>query len=264
MAGDEDQQDEARMSKLTLQFEGRMLKDYAVGPGLTIGRLPDNAVIIDNPAVSGHHARVVRDGDHLVLEDLRSTNGTWVNTQQVTRLVLRHGDIVLVGKHHLVFDQSASVDQPATPAALQGLGDTVYLDTKQHRALRATLEDARSEAERMARARVASKPTARAGVLRVIAGEADQPEYDLTAQTSLIGRSSSAHVRLRGWLKPSVAVAIARSSDGYMVTPMGGRTSLNHEPLTTRHMLEEGDVLTVSGLVLEFHWKDHQPNESAA
>ena len=51
------------MSKLTLQYEGIALKDYPVGLGLTIGRLPDNAVIIDNPAVSGHHARVYAEGD---------------------------------------------------------------------------------------------------------------------------------------------------------------------------------------------------------
>ena len=249
--------------KLTLQFEGRMLKDYVVGSGLTIGRLPDNAVIIDNPAVSGHHARVYREADQIILEDLHSTNGTFVNTQHVSRHVLQHGDVVLVGKHHLVFDQSAAA-QPPSPAALPNLGDTVYLDTKQHRALRASLEDARLEAERAAKSRAAAKSTARAGVLHVIAGDADEPEYDLTAQTSLIGRSSSAHVRLRGWFKPSIALAIARSSEGYVVTPMGGKPSLNHEPLTSRHHLQEGDVLTVSGLVLEFHWKDPEQTESAA
>jgi hypothetical protein len=249
--------------KLTLQFEGRMLKDYVIGSGLTIGRLPDNAVIIDNPAVSGHHARVFREADQIVLEDLHSTNGTFVNTQHVSRHVLQHGDVVLVGKHHLVFDQAAVEQQPVV-AVLPNLGDTVYLDTKQHRALRASLEDTRLEAERAAKARVATKPTTRAGVLHVIAGDADEPEYDLTAQTSLIGRSSSAHVRLRGWFKPSIAVAIARSSEGYVVTPMGGKPSLNHEPLTSRHHLQEGDVLTVSGLVLEFHWKDPEQTESAA
>jgi pSer/pThr/pTyr-binding forkhead associated (FHA) protein len=46
------------MSKLTLQYEGIALKEYAVGAGVTIGRLPDNAVVIDNPAVSGQHAMV--------------------------------------------------------------------------------------------------------------------------------------------------------------------------------------------------------------
>jgi predicted component of type VI protein secretion system len=98
----------------------------------------------------------------------------------------------------------------------------------------------------------------------VIAGDADETEYDLTAQTSLIGRSRDAHVRLRGWFKPSIAAAIARSSEGYVVTPMSGKLSLNHEPLTSRHHLHEGDVLTVSGLVLEFHWRHPQSSESAA
>jgi hypothetical protein len=149
---------------------------------------------------------------------------------------------------------------PAVPS----LGDTVYLDTKEHRALRATLEDARVEAERVAKERAVTKATARAGVLHVVAGDADADSYVLTAQTSLIGRSSSAHVRLRGWFKPSVAVAIARSSDGYVVAPMGGKPSLNHEPLTKRQVLQEGDVLTVSGLVLEFRWRDVQRTESAA
>jgi hypothetical protein len=250
------------MSKLILQFEGRMLKDYGVGSGLTIGRLPDNAVIIDNPAVSGHHARVVCEGEQFILEDLHSTNGTWVNTQQVTRHTLTHGDVILIGKHHLVFDRRAAAERPV--AEMPSLGDTVYLDTNEHRALRATLEGARVEAERVAKERAVTKATARAGVLHVIAGDADAAEYNLIAQTSLIGRSSDAHVRLRGWFKPSVAVAIARSSDGYVVAPMGGKPSLNHEPLTKRQLLQEGDVLTVSGLVLEFRWRELQPTESAA
>jgi hypothetical protein len=206
---------------------------------------------------------VYREADQIILEDLHSTNGTFVNTQHVSRHVLAARRCRLVGKHHLVFDQSAAA-QPPSPAALPNLGDTVYLDTKQHRALRASLEDARLEAERAAKSRAAAKSTARAGVLHVIAGDADEPEYDLTAQTSLIGRSSSAHVRLRGWFKPSIALAIARSSEGLRVTPMGGKPSLNHEPLTLRHHLQEGDVLTVSGLVLEFHWKDPEQTESAA
>src|SRR6185436_11970445 len=132
------------MSKLTLQFEGRLLKEYSVGVGLTIGRAPDNAVIIDNPAVSGHHARVFSESGAVILEDLNSTNGTFVNGQHTTRRVLRSGDVMLVGKHQLVFENT--IEWSASPPALPSLGDTVYLDTKQHRSLRASLEDARAEA----------------------------------------------------------------------------------------------------------------------
>ena len=51
------------MSKLTLQYKVSPSREYAVGAGITIGRLPDNAVMIDNPAASGHHARVFHEGD---------------------------------------------------------------------------------------------------------------------------------------------------------------------------------------------------------
>jgi pSer/pThr/pTyr-binding forkhead associated (FHA) protein len=248
------------MPKLTLQFEGRLLKQYSVGVGLTIGRSPDNAVIIDNPAVSGHHARVFSESGAVILEDLNSTNGTYVNGQHATRRVLRSGDVVQIGKHHLVFEHAQ--EWSAAPPQLPALGDTVYLDTKQHRALRATLEDARAEAQ----ARQTQKTPAprRVGVLQVIAGRADQTEYDLDAHTSLIGKSQDALVRLHGWFKPAVALAIARSNDGYVATPMGGRTTINNELLDKRQALQDGDVLNVNGLVLEFRWKDAVVSESAA
>jgi pSer/pThr/pTyr-binding forkhead associated (FHA) protein len=230
------------MPKLILQFEGRMLTDYAVRSPLTIGRSPDNAIVIDHPAVSGNHACVTIEGVDVVLEDLNSTSGTFVNDQPILRHVLSHGDVVLVGKHHLFFDDAMPVDHPVPPE-LQDWSD--------------------SGERRPVKARV-PKPTARTGVLHVIAGIADERHYDLTAQTSFIGSSSQAHVRLHGWFKPAVAVAIARSSDGYVATPMGGKTTINDAPLTGRHHLEQGDVMNVSGLVVEFRWKDSQSTESAA
>jgi FHA domain len=227
------------MPKLILLFEGRTLSDFAVVSPLTIGRVPDNTIVIDNPAVSAHHARVTVEGADVVLEDLHSTNGTFVNEQPIVRHVLQHGDVVLVGTHLLVFDTATAVEHPVPP----------------------DLQD--WSADHTAPVRT-PKPTARTGVLHVIAGMADQTTFDLTSQTSFIGRSNDAHVRLRGWFKPSVAVAIARSSDGYVVTPMRGKTSINDAPLTGRHHLQEGDVMNVSGLVLEFRWKDSQSTESAA
>ena len=251
------------MPKLTLQFEGRVLKEHVVESSVTIGRLPDNTVVIENPAVSGHHARVFREGDSVILEDLDSTNGTFVNGQLTTRRVLRNGDVVLVGKHQLVFDQMATGRVPAPPPAIQGLGDTLYLDTKMHRALRASLEDA--HVERNARARAAvTKPAAspRVGVLRVVGGQSEQSEYNLEAHTSLIGRSDTALVRLRGWFKPAVAVAIARNGEGYVATLLGGKTLINSQPLNGRHHLKDGDILNVSGLTLEFSLKNGESADS--
>jgi pSer/pThr/pTyr-binding forkhead associated (FHA) protein len=246
------------MPKLTLQFEGRVLKEFEVGNSVTIGRLPDNAVVIDNPAVSGHHAHVFREGDDVIVEDLKSTNGTFVNDQHVYRHALRDGDAMLIGKHVLLYTSDTGVAAHATPASMAALGDTVYLDTKKHRALLASLRAARAEADQA----VGALPTVSAppagngtGVLRVLAGRAEQTEYDLDAQTCLIGRTESALVRLHGWFKPEVALAIARNGEGYVATGFAGRTRVNRERLQGRRPLRDGDILSVSGLTLEFRMK---------
>jgi pSer/pThr/pTyr-binding forkhead associated (FHA) protein len=265
------------MRKLTLQFEGRTLREFVVDQGATIGRLPDNQIVIDNPAVSGHHARLVCDGDGAVLEDLDSTNGTFVNGRPVTRHAMQSGDSVLVGKHTLVYEQLAAAPVLAA-TALPALGDTVYLDTEQHRALVAQLhgrpvrasgsagpprdghDDGPPQAgggEHSSQGSGAARDrSARIGMLRVVDGHAERAEYDLEGQTSLIGRSDTAVVRLRGWFKPSVAVAIARNGEEYTATLLGGKTLVNGHPLKGRHRLKEGDILHVSGLTLEFSMRN--------
>ena len=96
------------MPKLVLQLEDRVLRECALSADVTIGRQPDNTVSVDNPAVSARHARIARHSDGFIVEDLESRNGTFVNGERVGRRVLRHGDVVLVGKHKLVFDAEAA------------------------------------------------------------------------------------------------------------------------------------------------------------
>ncbi|OFW26888.1 MAG: hypothetical protein A3H97_21810 [Acidobacteria bacterium RIFCSPLOWO2_02_FULL_65_29] len=237
--------------------------------------------MIENPAVSGRHARVFREGDDFVVEDLQSTNGTFVNEKRVTRQTLQDGDVVLVGKHKLVFDRAGGDDAPAEagPATLPDMGGTMYLDTKQHRAMLGSLKAQVAAAkEAGAPAKGAEGPAKGAeapakgveapakgaeapakvaapqkvAVLRVVSGRADQSEYRLRSNTTLIGKSDTAVVRLKGWFKPKVALAIARTGDRYVATPLGGKTLVNGEPLQGRRDLKDGDVLQVSGLVLEF------------
>jgi cell shape-determining protein MreC len=89
-----------------------------------------------------------------------------------------------------------------------------------------------------------------------MSGRSEHAEYELERHTSLIGRSATAQVQLQGWFKPYVAVAIARSGDSYVATLLGGKTLINNQPLAARHELKDGDILNVSGLTMEFRWKD--------
>ena len=79
----------------------------------TVGRKADNKVPIENASVSGHHAVIVRDGDHYTLRDLGSTNGTRVNSKEVTEATLRPKDLVQVGSVEFLFN---SQDIPLSEA----------------------------------------------------------------------------------------------------------------------------------------------------
>ena len=61
-------------------------------------------VVIDDPAVSGHHAKIDSLEDRFVLIDLQSKNGSFVNEELVTSHWLRHGDVISIGEHCLVFE----------------------------------------------------------------------------------------------------------------------------------------------------------------
>jgi hypothetical protein len=76
----------------------------------TIGRLPDNDIRIDNPAVSGHHSLIINILNDSFLEDLNSTNGTYVNGKLIKKHALQHGDVVTVGHHQLRFVETQSSD----------------------------------------------------------------------------------------------------------------------------------------------------------
>jgi pSer/pThr/pTyr-binding forkhead associated (FHA) protein len=236
------------MPKLILQFENRVLKEYSTGVMVTIGRLPDNVVIIDNPAVSSHHACVHRDGEQFIVDDLQSTNGTFVNEKRVTRHTLRDGDVVLIGKHQIVFDAMGTGEmvESVAPEPVISMGDTVYLNTAQHRALLAKLGEPDAK----------GRQVPKVGILRVMSGRTDRSEYSLDAHTSIVGAGEACLVRLKGWFKPKAAVAIARKADGYVATLLGGTTLINGERLNGRSQLKDGDVLLISGLTLEFRLRD--------
>ncbi len=246
------------MPKLILKFDERELQECAVGKHpVTIGRLPDNMIVIDNPAVSGRHARVFREGNHYVVEDLKSTNGTFVNEKPIGRHTLLEGDVVLVGKHSLVFSlaggDQAPMDDAEADAFVPEIGGTMMLDTLKQKQMLSGLEQGRSSQMHAVIPKTAiPAPPVRNGSVRVVSGKADQPEYTLTAVTTIIGNADTAQIRTKGWFKPKVAAAIARKGEGYTVTPMGATLTVNGQKVSSRHDLSSGDMIEVSGLTLEF------------
>ncbi len=100
------------MARLVLSLDGQVLAEYNMSKErYTIGRLPDNDIRIDNAAVSGHHALIINILNDSFLEDLNSTNGTYVNGKIIKKHALQHGDVITVGHHALRF-VDGEADEP--------------------------------------------------------------------------------------------------------------------------------------------------------
>ena len=97
------------MARLLLSLDGQLLAEYNMNKErYTIGRLPDNDIRIDNPAVSGHHSLIINILNDSFLEDLNSTNGTYVNGKLIKKHALQHGDVITAGHHQLRFVEEDS------------------------------------------------------------------------------------------------------------------------------------------------------------
>jgi pSer/pThr/pTyr-binding forkhead associated (FHA) protein len=241
------------MAKLSLMFEQRLVKQVPVGGRpVGIGRSPDNDLPVDNLAVSNYHARVYFDSGRLVVEDLDSLNGTFVNDLRVERATLHDGDSIWVGKHHIKVDASgeASIGPEAErKASAPRINETMVLDTKQRRDM---LQQAAAMGERSQFAVGRLKmPT-----LVVIGGRTDQKEYVVTSKLTVIGKSKMATVRLKGWFKPQLAAQINQKDDGYYLGAGDKVPSINGKRISGPVRLSHGDVVEICGVRMNFVFRD--------
>lgn len=253
--------------KLILKFEDHTLKEVGLGDRpVTIGRGPDNDIHIDNLAVSTHHAKIYKDAGRIIIEDLGSLNGTFMNNQRITKSFLNMGDKILIGKHHIMLDDTISGEAPMAAGpkvSAPKIQETVMLDSKARKAL---LDQALA-----AQAGGAAAPAARPGstavqapvpprvkfpTLVVMAGKTDQPEYQLTGKLIVIGKSDMATIKLGGWFKPKVAAQINKRDDGFYIGKGDKVPSVNGVPIGAPQRLNEGDVIEVAGVKMNFIFRD--------
>ncbi len=106
------------MLKLELKFRDKVLKHFETDKGeITIGRGTKNDIQIDNLGVSNEHAKIIRHAGHYTVEDLKSTNGTFLNEKQITKTNLKPNDIVTIGKHTLEVNLTDETQAPVQDLA---------------------------------------------------------------------------------------------------------------------------------------------------
>jgi len=217
---------------LLVKLHGKGSRHFALThETVTIGRKADNTLVIEDPAVSGHHARIVKVQAVFFLEDLMSTNGTAINGRPITRHQLRDTDLITIGQHRLVFQENATASTTA-PAP--------FVDLDRTTVLRGT-------------DRTPDRPTLTAKVL-IVAGKTDRLEYSLTKQVNVIGSQDGAVIQLTRWFAPKSAATIARRGNSYSISPSQGVKSLlvNGTDVGEQQDLKDGDQIEVAGVKLTF------------
>lgn len=92
------------LGRLLVATDGRTVQEITLTQGrIIVGRTPDNDLQIDSRFVSRHHCQITTAANSSVIEDLNSTNGIYVKSRRVRRHYLNDGDVVLVGKHELIY-----------------------------------------------------------------------------------------------------------------------------------------------------------------
>jgi pSer/pThr/pTyr-binding forkhead associated (FHA) protein len=229
-------------AKLVLSLNGSVLREYPLTKErMTIGRRPGNDIQIDNLAVSGQHALIITILNDSFLEDLGSTNGTYVNGKLIKKHALQNADIIGVGKHELKYINenatNAESDFEKTMIIRHGMADqpAAAVEASARKAEAVAGEHAREAA----RAPESELPLGR---VHVLTGTAAGKEMELRKALTTLG-------------KPGVQVAvITRRPQGYFITPVEGpHPSINgRETGPEAHPLHDNDVVELAGVKMEF------------
>ena len=237
------------MPKLLLKFNAAVISELAMDKeSISIGRKPDNNIVIDNPAISGHHCKLTLEGGGYYVEDLESTNGTFVNGKRIKKSGLHHNDVVGVAKHAVVFLNEAEL---AADGAPQPSSDATMVLTPQ------------KQAELIAASSAAAKPeiAVKAGWLRVIKGIVDVAEHELKGMSTYIGKSDRVQVQIKGsglfGSAPEVAASVYRKPEGYiLVAVTDGYPVVNGAKVTGSVVLREGDMIDCGSTTMMFELRD--------
>ncbi len=235
------------MAKLVLSMNGVVQGEYELNQErLTIGRKPDNDIQIDNLAVSGKHALVITILDDSFLEDLGSTNGTYVNGKLVKKHALKDGDVIAIGKHELKYmnELATEDDDEFEKTMIIKPGSASAAVAAAQAAEKAGASAAEEKANNATSSGGGGMPLGR---LTVLNGPIAGKELELTKALITLG-------------KPGTQVAvISRRPQGYFLTHIESDGDGKRYPVVNgeaigpkAYQLKDSDLIELAGIKMEF------------
>jgi len=237
------------MARLVLSLDGQVMAEYNMNKErYTVGRLPDNDIRIDNAAVSGHHSLIINILNDSFLEDLNSTNGTYVNGKLIKKHALQHGDVITAGHHQLRFvEDDEQQDEFEKTMVIQPSARPVEkVRTASEAAEKASPPLSATGKSRVLDPSAVNGTAVRKAKLQVLSGAFAGRELELSKALTTLGR-------------PGVQVAaITRRSEGYFIVHVDSGKSedfplVNGSPIggqATR--LSDNDVIQLAGVKMGF------------
>ncbi len=242
-------------AKLILSMDGLVLKEIPLTKErTTIGRKPHNDIQIDNLAISGEHSVIVTILNDSFLEDLNSTNGTYVNGQPIKKHFLQNSDVIELGKYKLKYinetpSQTTAADFEKTMVLRSDLMKKTAEQTSARAVSPSDTQIGLKAADTHVGVAAAAPPAAPAapampsGAIQVLTGANAGKELELTKNLTTLG-------------KPGVQVAvITRRPHGYFIThveganfPIVNGVKLDAHP----RELKDHDVVELAGVKMEF------------
>lgn len=228
-------------AKLILSLNNSVLGEYPLDKErVVLGRKAENDIQVDNLAVSGQHAAIITILSDSFLEDLESTNGTYVNGKLVKKHALKNGDVITIGKHELKYVNDEATEEDDFEKTM-----IIRPGMTGHAAAAAKAEEQAAPAQvggGAAAAAPAADAKMPAGKIQVLSGPGAGKELELKKALITLGR-------------PGVQVAvITRRPQGYFITHVEGKQPVvNGDSIGSQaHALKDHDVIELAGVKMEF------------
>lgn len=216
------------MAKIIVTLDANLIKVVPLSKErMTLGRRPYNDIVMDNLAVSGEHAALQAIGSEYYIEDLNSTNGTYINSKKIKRQMLQTGDTIEIGKYTIKYaheNQDADAKKPSASTNLGGAPERLPGEEKRNL----------FEQTKFAEVYVA---------IKVLSGVSKGKEMPLVKVVTTIGKAGEA------------VIAITKRPKSYVVSHVEGadRPILNGVAFGIDAVpLKNGDFFELAGTAMQF------------
>ncbi len=231
------------MNYLEIYFNGVLKHSLKVQSDvLSIGRASSNDVVINNMGVSSHHAIISKKEELFYLEDLNSTNGTFLNSQKISsRQRINPQDSIIIGKHTLKFSEWRQSHNSVATASNR-VNDSADSTVMMSRSVAAKANPA-----------TAIHSQSKSFYLIVRKELTGINKLLLTENNYGIGKDKDNEIRIGGWFTPAYIAEIERIGHSFYITPLKkNKVKLNNTIINSSVLLSSSDEIKIKSLFLKF------------